>query len=248
MKFYPHRTVEEQANRLPLELRPAYRKSQIDRITIFDGKNEIEVTGYAEYSYLNEKSYKTQPIRTMDGSIREIEQYETFLTPRLIIKYNMMNIDDYRAFMRMIKGRNGFIVKCYDIEEDEIVRNEMYVAPTSMPSIYQNYLAALGIKEYAIELIGTNVEINPENISDGTSIIGFAIDGAIYLDFQKVNLGQTWREFSERQPSFVEISEDDGFVFYKANKNKISVEPYATDPQYFVRADDYIFEKTYYAY
>ena len=103
MQFYKHRTVNEQANRLPIELREAYKNSQIDRITIFDGTTELEVTGYAEYSYLDEKSYKTQPVRSQDGSIQEIDEYATFLTPRLIIKYNMMGIDDYRSLMNMLK-------------------------------------------------------------------------------------------------------------------------------------------------
>ena len=158
MQFYSHRTVEGQAQRLPEELRQAYKNSQIDRIVIFDGNEELELTGYAEYSYLDEKSYKTQPVRTIEGAIEEIEQYATFLTPRLIIKYNMMGIEDYRSLMKMLKGRNGFVVRCYDVVEDRMVSNEMYVATPSMPMIYQQYLMALGIREYSIELIGTNAK------------------------------------------------------------------------------------------
>lgn len=195
MQFYSKRTVEEQASRLPYELREAYRNSKIDRITIFDGKEELEITGYAEYSYLDEKSYKTQPVRTQDGVVNEIEEYATFLTPRLIVKYNMMGIDDYRAFMKMIKGRNGFIVKCYDVVEDKIVRNQMYVAPPSMPIIYQQFLIALGIQEYAIELIGTNALINSSEDGDiATEEITFyddIYDGTQYY----ANLGQTWRDW-----------------------------------------------------
>lgn len=194
MQFYSKRTVDEQASRLPSELREAYRNSQIDRITIFDGKEELEITGYAEYSYLDEKSYKTQPVRTQDGVINEIEEYATFLTPRLIVKYNMMGIDDYRAFMKMIKGRNGFIVKCYDVVEDKIVRNQMYVATPSMPIIYQQFLIALGIQEYAIELIGTNALINASADGDiATEEITFYDD---IRDAQHyANLGQTWRDW-----------------------------------------------------
>ncbi len=192
MRFYPSRSVEEQANRLPEELREAYKNSQLDRITIFDGYTELVVTGYAEYSYLEEKSYKTQPVRTQDGAIQEIEQYATLWTPRLIIKYNMMNIDDYRAFMKMIKRRNGFIVKCYDVVEDKIVRNEMYVATPSMPIIYQQYLIAMGIQEYAIELIGTNIPIVSENEEEeGTPEISFTVA----TDSYKARLGYTWRDF-----------------------------------------------------
>ena len=152
MQFSPHRTVEEQAERLPEKLREAYRNSQLDRIEI-DGQT---LQGYFEYSFLEEKSYHEQPVRMQDGTIQDIDNYTTFLTPRLIIKYNMMGIEDYRKLMKLLKSKNAFMVTCYDIVEDKRVTHEMYFAPPSMPIIYQQYLMALGIKEYSIELIGTN--------------------------------------------------------------------------------------------
>ena len=201
MQFYPHRTVEEQAERLPEQLREAYRNSQIDRITIFDGNNELEVTGYAEYSYIDEKSYKTQPVRTQDGVIQEIDEYATFLTPRLIIKYNMMGIEDYRSLMKMLKKQNSFIVKCYDVVEDKIVRNEMYHATPSMSIIYQQYLTALGIKEYAIELIGTN----HKNV--------FKIGSTQYSAVKWT----TWKDFCEENNENFFIK--DGRVVFKDDPN-----------------------------
>lgn len=152
MEFYAKRSVYEQANRLPLELREKYQETQLDRIEI-DG---VEIMGYFEYSFLEEKSYFEQPVRSDDGSIESIDSYNTFLTPRLIIKYNMMHIDDYRKLMKLLKSKNAFMVTCYDIVEDCRVTHEMYFAPPSMPIIYQQYLMALGIREYTIELIGTN--------------------------------------------------------------------------------------------
>lgn len=193
MNFYAKRTLEEQANRLPLELREAYKNSQLDRITIFDGTDEIEVTGYADYSYLEEKSYLTQPVRTQRGEIQQIEEYATILTPRLVINYNMMGIDDYRALMKMLKRKNGFIVRCYDIVEDKIVKNEMYCAPPSMPKIYQQYLIVMGVQGYSIELIGTNVPIVSSDSENGTRKISFTVSGNTY----KTRFGVTWREHPE---------------------------------------------------
>lgn len=151
MEFYNKRSIYEQANRLPLHLQEKYLKTQLDRIEI-DGQT---IQGYFEYSFLEEKSYVTQPVRSVDGAIEEIDDYTTFLTPRLIIKYNMMAIEDYRTLMKMLKTKNAFMVTCYDVVEDERVTHEMYFAPPSMPIIYQQYLMALGIQEYNIELIGT---------------------------------------------------------------------------------------------
>lgn len=149
--FYTKRTAQEQASRLPSSVRNKYMATQLDRIEI-DG---VEIQGYFEYSFMEEKSYVTQPVRSGDGVIEEIDDYTTFLIPRLIIKYNMMAIEDYRTLMKMLKTKNAFMVTCYDIVEDERVTHEMYFAPPSMPIIYQQYLMALGIQEYNIELIGT---------------------------------------------------------------------------------------------
>lgn len=152
MNFYAKRTVEQQRRRLPSQFRDNYEATQLDRIKI-DG---VEIMGYFEYSFLEEKSYVEQPTRSADGSIEGINDYTTFLTPRLIIKYNMMGIDDYRTLMKLLKSKNAFMVECYDVVEDRRVVHEMYFAPPSMPIIYQQYLMALGIQEYTIELIGTN--------------------------------------------------------------------------------------------
>lgn len=230
MNFYPHRTVEEQAERLPEHLREAYKKSQIDRIKIFDGKKTIEVTGYAEYSYLDEKSYKTQPVRSQDGAIEEIEEYATFLTPRLIVKYNMMGIDDYRSFMKMIKGRNGFAVQCYDPVEDKIVTNEMYVATPSMPIIYQQYLAALGIQEYAIEMIGTNSQ----------SKISFSVLSDNGQGTYEVGLGDTWREASQKLDLHFEINGEK--VVYIQGTTRNDLVKLNDDTYEYVSPDDFVIE------
>lgn len=150
--FYAKRTVEEQANRLPYNFRSNYERTQLDRITI-DG-NEFQ--GYFEYSFLAEKSYHQQPIRSNDGSIDDINQYTTFLTPRLVIKYNMMDIEDYRRLMMLLRSKNEFTVSFYDLVLDKRVTHKMYFATPEMPIIYQQYLAVMGIREYTIELIGTN--------------------------------------------------------------------------------------------
>ena len=152
MEFYNNRTIKEQAKRLPRSFREHYRETALDRIEI-DG---CEIHGYFEYYFMEEKSYIEQPVRSQDGSINDLDDYTTFLTPHLIIKYNMMNIEDYRTLMTFLKSKNSFNVTCYDIVADRRVTHEMYFANPQMPVIYQQYLTVMGIKEYSIELIGTN--------------------------------------------------------------------------------------------
>ena len=124
MEFYPKRSVYEQVERLPLEYRDRYLNSHLDRVVI-DG---CEINGYFEYSFMEEKSYMEQPVRSQDGTMVDLDDYTTFLTPRLIIKYNMMGIDDYRNLMTLLKAKNAHIVTCYDEVADKKVTHEMYFA------------------------------------------------------------------------------------------------------------------------
>lgn len=190
MDFYQNRTVEEQANRLPTEYQEHYRTTQLDRIEI-DG---CEIHGYFEYSFMEEKSYVEQPIRSQDGVIAELENYATFLTPRLIIKYNMMGIEDYRTLMTLLKIKNAHVVTCYDVEADRRVTHEMYFATPSMPIIYQRYLAALGIQDYTIELIGTNRRLSDEQID-------FWISNEKFTAYKN----ETWLSFLSRTDTNYEV-------------------------------------------
>lgn len=160
-KFYPKRSIGEQKSRLPKQYRDNYQKTTLDRIEI-DGN---VILGYFEYSFLSEKSYFEQPTRSLDGSMENINTHTTFLTPRLIIKYDMMNIEDYRTLMTLLQSKNEFTVTCYDIVRDKRVTHKMYAAPTQMPIIYQKYLMALGIKEFSLELIGTNNGVKSHTVT-----------------------------------------------------------------------------------
>ena len=195
MQFYPKRTVEEQAERLPPSYKESYFNSKLDRIEI-DG---CEIHGYFEYSFME------QPVRSNDGSIANLEDYTTFLTPRLIIKYNMMNIDDYRTLMTFLKSKNAFNVTCYDIVADRRVTHEMYFANPSMPVIYQRYLAALGVQDYMIELIGTNRRTED-------MIISFYISETLFDAYSN----DTWI-------SYVSRKESDYRILYSTNLKRFVV-------------------------
>lgn len=172
-----HYTVSEQKDRLPLYLREFYETRQLDRIKI-DG-NEIQ--GYFEYSFFEDKTYVKSPERSSDGTIVNLDSYSSFLTPRLVIKYNYMHIGDYRKLMLLIYSKNEFLVECYDIVRDMRVAHKMYFAPAEMPSIHQRYMEVLGVKDYTIELIGTNVSLDTLEIRYHSIMGGLIADATQYV-------------------------------------------------------------------
>lgn len=184
-----HYSVAEQQSRLPLYLREFYETRQLDRIKI-DG-NEIQ--GYFEYSFSDEKSYVTEPTRSASGTIENLNSYATFLTPRLVIKYNYMHIGDYRKLMQLLNSKNEFVVECYDIVLDKRVVHKMYHATPQMPTIHQRNLEVLGIRDYTVELIGTNNDFDTIDIlyydntgsliADATQTVEKGADAIIGYDF-----------------------------------------------------------------
>lgn len=117
------------------------------------------ISGYSSYSFVKVKEYLKEPVRATDGSIKNLNDYVTFITPKVRIKFNALSLDGYRLLMRKILEKNEFNVGCYDFINDEWVNNNMYFYPNDYPEIFQFDLNVLAILNYEIELIGTNTPI-----------------------------------------------------------------------------------------
>jgi len=121
--------------------------------------NGEQFVGYSSFYCINTKTYVQEPERTLDGSIPNIEDYETFLVPRVKISFSYMTIDDFRRFLRAITP-NEFNVKYYDYEIDQIVTHKMYIEPREMAEIYNRGFEILATTGLEISLIGTLNDTN----------------------------------------------------------------------------------------
>lgn len=164
-------TVDQQALRLPERLQEYYKSTQLDRVQI-DGE---EFSGFFEYTYLDEKTYFTEPSRSLDGTIENLNSYTSFLTAHLKMDYTYMQIEDYRRLMRLLNSKNEFTVTAYDIVNDTRVTRKMYFATPNMPKVHTRYLQAKGILNYTVELIATNADMQTYNITYNYNIPSDAV-------------------------------------------------------------------------
>lgn len=158
------RTIEEILRLSPEERRAEYQAIDIDKV-IIDGN---EFINYGEYSFLWEKTYVKSPVRaTGNGAINNLNSYSTFLTAHLKINFSLMSIDTYRRFMQLLYSKNEFSVSCYDVVYNRTVENiKMYFATEEMPKLWTiatmlqsgNSVELLGVQNYTVEMVGTNVE------------------------------------------------------------------------------------------
>lgn len=122
--------------------------------------NGVTIPKLSDYSYFDAKSFFTEPKRSANGVINNLNAYATFLTPRLKFSFKLMPVETYRTLMKLIKEFNEFIVTVYDIVEDTYVTHKMYFHPKDFPQIFQHSLEVLAVRDESFEMVGTNADLD----------------------------------------------------------------------------------------
>lgn len=145
-----------------------YEAVGIEKVVI-DGNT---FSNYGAYQFIWEKTFVKSPERSASGSLGNLNSYATFLTPHLILDFSIMSIDDYRAIMKLHYEKNEFTVECYDPIYNNTIKAKMYFGTEEMAKLYtinrkrlnsqeewEDWIELVGVREYKVELIGTNNEI-----------------------------------------------------------------------------------------
>lgn len=129
-----------------------YKVEDLDKIWV----NGQEFTGMAYQGLLtvNTKTYVEEPTRSNDGSIPNINDYDTFVVPRCKVNFKYFNIQDYRMLCDAIQS-NEFYVKYYDKQHNEFVQHKMYCEPEEMAKLYNVGTDVFGVLDYEVSFIGT---------------------------------------------------------------------------------------------
>lgn len=133
-------------------------------------------TNYGDFQFIYEKSYVKEPTRSGNGSIGNLNSYSTFLTPHLIMNFSIMSIDDYRKIMQIHYNSNEHMVECYDPIYNRKIKVKMYFATEQIAKLHtisrkrfangewEEWVDLVGVREYSVELIGTNNELDTLNV------------------------------------------------------------------------------------
>ena len=68
---------------------------KISEQTLVINDNEIPLHLVSDYKVFNTKTYVSSPVRSNDGSIGNINDYDVFFVPRIIITFNFISFEDY---------------------------------------------------------------------------------------------------------------------------------------------------------
>lgn len=138
--------------------------------------NGQEFTGMAYQGLLtiNTKTYVEEPTRANDGSIPNINDYNTFIVPRCKVNFKYFDIYDYRRLCDAIQS-NEFTVKYYDKQFNEFVVHKMYCEPEEMFKLYNVGIDVFGVLDYEISFIGTLNDLQEHQVTynaNGGTILG----------------------------------------------------------------------------
>ena len=129
------------------------RKDNIDSIWIWD--EEFKGIGYQGLLTVNTKTYVVSPTRANDGSIPNINDYDTFTVPRAKVNFKLFEIEDYQRLCRVINLANEFPVRYFDKQIGDFVTHYMYCEPEEMHKLFNVGNRVIGLLDYEISFIGT---------------------------------------------------------------------------------------------
>ena len=111
--------------------------------------------GYQGLLTVNTKTYVKSPTRANDGSIQNINDYDTFVVPRCKLNFKYFSIEDYQRLTNVILSSNEFPVTYFDKFTGTMVTHYMYIEPEEMTKIYNIGTRLIGVLDYEVSFIGT---------------------------------------------------------------------------------------------
>lgn len=174
-----------------------------DIAKIWINGEEFSGIGYQGLMTVNTKTYVDEPVRSNDGSISNIDDYETFIVPRCKVNFKYFNIQDYMRLCRVLNSANQFPVRFFDKQFGRFVEHQMYVEPEEMAKIYNVGTSVIGLFDYEVSFIGTLNKLEEYEIK-------YDLSG---LNAKTINAYSSETTYSEG--TVVSSTKDDKTTYYK---------------------------------
>ena len=126
-----------------------------DLDSVWIGGQKFTGIGYQGLISVNTVTYVESPTRSSGGSIDNINDYETFVVPRVSLTFPMISIEDYQRLCRVVNISNEFPVTYWDKEIGDFVTHNMYCEPEEMKKLFNIGFRVVGVLDFKISFIGT---------------------------------------------------------------------------------------------
>ena len=140
-------------------------KDKLDTLII----DNITIDFYSDYFVLNEKTYSSEPVRSANGIMEDLNALPTFIVPRLFVSFNFLKADDFRKLLSAINN-NEMYITYYDLDSGNMYKRPFYLKPYSRSNIYKKVedgnAIFKGIKGLDLEFVATLRDLE-ETSSEG---------------------------------------------------------------------------------
>jgi hypothetical protein len=131
---------------MPSTLQPD--QFQLDGIT-FGG------LGHRMLKTQNQLTYNTSPSRQTDGSMENINDYDSFILPKVELGFKFIDYETYQNLRRLLLAKRTFVVTYYDKDFNEFVTHEMYAEPDDLTNFFNLGEMIIGSEDFVVRFIAT---------------------------------------------------------------------------------------------
>lgn len=120
--------------------------------------DNVEFEGLIGYELLkttNQLNYPVSPGRQTDGSMRNINDYEAFIIPKVEIGFKFINNTQYHILRDILMSKRTFQITYYDNDFGDYITHQMYAEPADLTNFTSLGQEILGIKDFKIAFVGT---------------------------------------------------------------------------------------------
>ena len=111
--------------------------------------------GYEQLKTTNQLTYVSSPSRQNDGSMNNIEDYESFVIGAGDIGFSLINPETYVRLKEKLCSKRTFEVSYYDKDFDRFITKEMYVKPIDLDNFLSLGDRIIGMKGFTLSFVPT---------------------------------------------------------------------------------------------
>ena len=121
---------------------------QLDE-TVFGG------LGHRMLKTQNQLTYNSSPSRQTDGSMENINDYDSFILPKVELGFKFIDYETYQKLRRFLLAKRTFDVTYYDKDFNEFVKHEMYAEPDDLTNFFNLGEQIIGSEDFIVRFIAT---------------------------------------------------------------------------------------------
>lgn len=111
--------------------------------------------GHGMLKSQNQLTYSASPSRQIDGSMQNINDYDSFILPKVEIGFKLISYETFQKLRKFLLAKRTFNVKYYDKDFNRLVTHEMYAEPDDLTAFFNLCDQIIGSQDFVVRFVAT---------------------------------------------------------------------------------------------